>query len=201
MTKISPLKLEDSPSLASLHLQNLRTNYSGRPGLELLHLYYKSLIGANGGCGFVAEQEGQIQGYVCGIWDPDEIRRYLIKNYGVNVILWGLAQSMSSPKIIGSLISRFMPKTDREQDLKFDFELRPIVVSSGARGTGLAGKLVERLAADAVERGFRKIQLITEADNIAAQKFYLKTGFCESGTITRNGITYLQFVKKLFYEI
>ena len=199
MTNIRPLQPEDCQFIASLHLQNLRTNFSGRPGLELLRLYYQSLVGAKGGCGFVAEQEGRILGYVCGIWDPVNIHSFFIRKYGVGAVIWGIDQIIVSPKILRSIKSRFLPMSNQAQDLKLDYELRPIVVSSEARGTGISVRLVEALVADATERGFLRIQLFTESDNIAAQKFYHKAGFCKVGTISRDGISYLQFAKELFY--
>ena len=61
--------------------------------------------------------------------------------------------------------------------------LEDMVVAAGARGAGLGSALLERAIAHARERGCRRITLLTDADNAAAQRFYARHGFGPSPMI------------------
>lgn len=68
-------------------------------------------------------------------------------------------------------------------------ELDRIAVSPAMRGQGVAGELVQALLADAgayygAQGGrLRKLFLMTHADNLRAQAFYLKMGFKAEATL------------------
>lgn len=195
--KIRPIEIADSAAVAKLHIRNLRTNFSGHPGLQLLQLYYKAIAGGMGGCGFVAEQSNCVIGFVCGIWDQKSLRRYLFTKYLIALGFWGAIQILFRPTLLLSMMKRFRPEEADDNNNLEGYELRPIVVSKEARGTGAAVGLVERLIKDAAQRGYRKMHLITEQENVAAQKFYQKVGFKEVGSFSRLGTLYLQYERSL----
>jgi ribosomal protein S18 acetylase RimI-like enzyme len=80
---------------------------------------------------------------------------------------------------------------------KSGYELRPIVVSTSERGSGLAAKLVNVLVDDARKRGFGEIYLITEQDNIAANAFYPKLDFHMAGEVKSLGQLYYIYERSL----
>lgn len=55
--------------------------------------------------------------------------------------------------------------------------LEDMVVDAGARGAGLGSTLLEAAIAHAERRGCRRITLLTDGDNLAAQRFYRRHGF------------------------
>ena len=61
--------------------------------------------------------------------------------------------------------------------------LEDMVVDAAARGAGLGSALLERAVGHARERGCRRITLLTDADNAAAQRFYARHGFGPSPMI------------------
>lgn len=58
--------------------------------------------------------------------------------------------------------------------------LEDMVVDAEARGEGLGSALLEQAIAHAREVGCRRITLLTDADNLAAQRFYSRQGFTRS---------------------
>lgn len=198
-TLIGPLRAANKSEVARLHLDYLPSKFKGNPGYHLLKSYYACLAQGDGGCGFVAFKEDIIVGYVCGIWDPARIRSVVIRKYWLNLGFWGVSQIIVAPEIIRSFINRLFnsSKSFNSPNPELGYELRPIVVSREARGNGTAMKLVNQLIEDATHRGFANIHLITETDNIAAQKFYNKVGFQRVGFENRDNTTYIKFQLKI----
>lgn len=61
--------------------------------------------------------------------------------------------------------------------------LEDMVVDAGARGNGLGSALLEYAIDHAREVGCRRITLLTDGDNAAAQRFYRRHGFAHSPMI------------------
>ena len=58
--------------------------------------------------------------------------------------------------------------------------LEDMVVDTSTRGAGLGSALLEAAIAHAQNRGCRRITLLTDGDNLAAQRFYRRHGFAPS---------------------
>jgi len=86
-------------------------------------------------------------------------------------------QAVAKPVLISDFLTRFQPPAKSSNQAINGYQLRPIVVVPASRGTGLASELVQTLLRDAARRGYSKIFLYTEAENIPANKFYTKFGF------------------------
>ena len=61
--------------------------------------------------------------------------------------------------------------------------LEDMVVCSDARGSGLGTRLLKEAISFAKSRGCKRITLLTDHDNLAAQEFYRRNGFVSSGMI------------------
>lgn len=61
--------------------------------------------------------------------------------------------------------------------------LEDMVVDAAARGRGLGTQLLEAAIATAKARGCRRITLLTDGDNLDAQRFYARQGFARSTMI------------------
>lgn len=193
--QIRPLNIFDSYSVADLHYKYLHTNFFGRPGIQLLQLYYRAVSLGIGAYGFVAESSDGVLGFICGVWDRKALYWELIKNYSPGLLFWTINQILIQPSLLLALIQ----KLDQKNSTNFQsgYELRPIVLSQSARGTGIAIKLAERLFNDAEQRGFADINLFTEENNIAARKLYQKLGFQVTGRFHRSGNIYIGYERRL----
>lgn len=175
--RIAPMQPAHCRAVARLHLQHLTTPFMGKPGLELLSLYYKEVSKGQGGCGYVAVLDGEVVGYICGIWDRQTLRRNLLRRAWFWALFWSFAQELTKPKLFINFIQR-LNQTMRNRVGDFEgYELRPIVVSPKARGNGVAGRLLEAIYKDANERGYETIQLFAEPENARANSFYQKNRF------------------------
>lgn len=61
--------------------------------------------------------------------------------------------------------------------------LEDIVVDAGARDSGIGSALLEHAIGHARASGCRRITLLTDGDNLAAQRFYQRHGFAHSPMI------------------
>lgn len=168
-----------SKAVAALHMQHLPTPFRGGPGRRLLSAYYRAVAGGRGAIGYIAEEQGHILGYVCGVWDPAALRAQMFKAEWPTLMLWGPVSVLFQPQLMASFAQRFTRPAEREVEPApaAEYELRPIVLDPASRGTGLAVRMVERLMLDARDRGFTDMVLYVEAGNQAAQAFYRKMGF------------------------
>lgn len=191
---IVPLQSHHSAAVAQLHLDYLRSHLTGKPGRQLLKANYQTIAGDMGACGFVAESDsGQPVGYVCGVWDPKLVRNSLIRNYWSQLSLWGALQVIYQPGLLLSFLQRTRQSASAVGSETVGYELRPIVVAPAARGTGVALELVNRLLMDADQRGFKRVYLLAEPDNTAANTFYQRAGFRLTETVTQQGIVYNRY--------
>lgn len=190
---IAPLIQDHCPEVARLHRDCLPTGFRGRPGLELLTAYYRALVESRGGCGFVAEQEGRVDGYVCGVWEPAAVRGTLLGAQWPTLILWGCAQVLVRPRFFSDLVGRLGNPTGGSAPAGLGYELRPIVVAPAVRGTGIGVQLVEVLLEDAVQRGFDRVLLVVQEGNTTADAFYRRAGFRLMGKESRSGEAYLRY--------
>lgn len=183
MSEVTRMMHHHTAQAASLHINNLRTFFKGRSGIQVLEIYYRALVRSSGGTGFVAVVNGDVIGYICGIWDAASIRNVLIKHYWARLLFWLGWQVVENPDILKEIFDRMLSRQERgKQRSSNGCELRPIVVSKQARGKGLAEKLLIALLDDAKHRGFSSIYLKTETDNTSANRFYSKSGFKLAGS-------------------
>ena len=176
MIEIRPFQLSDCIFVAEAHINYLTTPFRGISGIQLLRTYYEVIARQTGGIGFVAIKDGDFAGFVCGIWNRSMIKRSLLSRWD-RLVIYGIEQSLQVPKMIPSLLRRLLnPYTMDVIKIK-GYELRPIVVLPDYRGQGVADYLTLHLLEDAKQRGFKRISLVVEASNPAAEKFYLGFGF------------------------
>lgn len=197
MSEIQTMQSQHCAQVAGLHLAHLNTSFrSGRCALELLTIYYQAICQGVGATGFVAQSDGKVDGYICGVWDPQALRSQMMKRSLPGLIGWTLLLLLQQPVLLADLPKRVgWSRADQGSSSgaltpSLSYELRPIVVSEAKRGAGIAGLLVQELLQDAAARDFDQVHLITESDNIPARKFYERMGFSQAGEIIRDGLVY-----------
>lgn len=180
--------------VVQLHLNNLRSPFKGKPGIEILKLYYNALIRSDGGSGFVALKDTSVIGYICGIWDPNLVMKRLLTRSWYKLLYWGIYSCIVDPKLLYHFILRLMPrKKFHHKKTEKEYELRPIVVDLDQRGKGFSSLLLKALIEDAIKHGYKTIYLKTENDNLSAQRFYEKEGFKRIENINESGRSLYQY--------
>lgn len=192
MVRIVPLETTHLDAVARLHMAHLRTNYRGYPGMQLLICYYDTLAKSDVACGYVAIEHDRVLGFVCGVWDFAQLHSSLLKRKLPSLLLWNMLRILSIRQFSKQLL-RTLDSQNRNRHSPAEYELRPIVVDTQFRGTGVAKLLVDRLIVDAAERGFEQLFLHTEEDNISANAFYHKLGFQLISKSCIGKINYLRY--------
>lgn len=179
---------------AALHLKYLKTYFKGTSGKKIIECVYKVVASNSGGKGFIAIDNDNIIGFICGIWNQKAIYRKILKDNGIWLFLLVLWQSFANPKCLIYIIKLIYSIIfEKEKKIK-SYELRPIVVSPDCRGKGVAVALVDVLKEDAAKRGFKNIYLYVELENIRAKKFYEKIGFRQKDRIKKMGVLYYIYI-------
>lgn len=188
MSRIIALAPRHSMAVAALHLQYLTTPFHGASGRQLLSSYYQTVASGHGAVGYVAEEQDQILGYICGVWEAAELRKQLLTTRWPALAFWGAVGLLTRPQILALLAQRLgrLPTKGVTQKME-GYELRPIVVVPPARGSSIASDLVQRLMLDARARGFQRMHLYVEVNNETAQAFYRKHGFTATSSVWHNG--------------
>jgi len=198
--RVNLLQNRDCPEIAALHMAHLRTPFSNRAGLALLTCNYRAMVSQHGACCYVARADDRVVGFVCGVWEPNTFRRTLLRGQWLALSFWGFLYVLTRPKLIKDFLNRFFkPSHTPAGKSDVGYELRPIVVDLTVRGKGVAQRLLDELLQDAARRGFDKIFLYTEDDNLAAQTFYRKTGFVQDGQVARGDAVYLRYEREIDY--
>lgn len=181
VVRILPMSASHCAIVARLHREHLASRWRGRLGELLLRAQYRAIAKGSGACGYVAESERAVAGYVCGVWDGAAVRSAFWRSGLMGILLWlanGLTQGIAGlRRRLRNARRRRVGDVGSGTNLSTRYELRPIVVGREFRGSGIADHLVEALVADARSRGFDRIWLKTEVGNAAANRFYVKSGF------------------------
>jgi ribosomal protein S18 acetylase RimI-like enzyme len=194
---IVPLLPNRAHSVARLHLQFLPSDFGPWAGERLLTMYYAEVAAGAGASGYIAELDGEVVGYVCGVWQPRKLHRLLVKGHWPKLILWGAAQHIERPVVLAKNLRRICAVFRRSGPSDNGYELRPIVVSSALHGSGISGRLVKALLADAAIRGFDRVHLYVDVNNYAAIRFYEKQNFQRAGLKDENGIGYIRYERRV----
>jgi ribosomal protein S18 acetylase RimI-like enzyme len=193
MIDILPMARGHCRQVAALHANNLPTPFKGTSGVRLLELYYYNIVDSAGGTGYVACNNNDVIGYVCGIWDLSSLRQRILRKYGLKLLGWGLVQILVNPGMMIDFSQRLAQKDGVNSISNGNYELRPIVVAPISRGTGIAHQLLGVLLQDASQRGYSVVCLITEKDNTRAKAFYEKSGFQQVDMESKRQDGYLRY--------
>lgn len=191
---IKPLEICEIDQVVLLHYKYLNTEFRGKIGQEILKIYYSVISHSQGGCGYVALRDNKVVGYICGLWNSSEVKRYLLSQYFGRMIILVIIHSILNPKWFVSSLFRLLKGRISIIDSENEYELRPIVVIPEERGSGLAISLVDTILTDASNRGYSEIVLLTEENNYTANAFYRKTGFYLHCKINYDNVIYNKFI-------
>lgn len=180
---IRAIRESDAGAVAALHQRTLRSDMSGVSGRRLLACNYRALASGFGGVGYVAiSADGQLMGFVCGVWSPSQLRSALLRLSWMRLLIWGALHALFHPgTLMGFVKCMAAPRARGGAPAcpapPSTYELRPIAIAPECRGDGTAAHLLERLLGDASGRGYVTVTLKTECDNGRANAFYVKHGF------------------------
>ena len=189
---VLPMQSHHCYQIAKLHMENLNSNFQGNSGLHLLKVYYHAIIVSNGACGFIAQRDNRVIGFICGVWDSRNVQDTMFKYHFLEIIKWAFVHVIIHPQCMIDLIRRVGGRKEIFYT-ENGYELRPIVISPRERGSGVGTTLVRNLIGDAAQRGYKSIYLYTEKGNLLANSLYHKIGFDRKKEFHSQGRDYIYY--------
>lgn len=190
MSQIQVRKMEQDnlSSVVEVHLKAFNGFFLTFLGPAFLLVLYRSILFDPSGISFIAEDHGQIVGFVAGTAEPNGFYHRLLKKHW-----WDFARASTNalfhkPSILWRLLRAFsLP--NKELPAAKCGTLMSIAVDPHYQNQGLGKKLIEDFLMNASEQGLEYINLTTDArNNDATNLFYCSLGFkfCSS-YITQEG--------------
>lgn len=181
--ELSPDELTKVASLHSRVMKGLLTDL----GARTVRTFYQLARGEPEVVGYAAlDSRGEVMGLVVGSRSPHELTgkvRALIPGF-----MWRLAASMCvSPALAWRIVSLFLCAPKVVELAQDEIELTYIGVSPVARGAGIGSALIRAFVQNSASRGYRRVSLSVETDNLAAIALYKRHNFRITDTF-REGV-------------
>lgn len=180
---IQPLKPTDVPEVAQLHVQSLPGDFLPSLGPRFLEVLYSGMLELDLAWGFVARDEGELQGFVIGTADNQRLFGRLIRARTLPLTSQVVRALLRTPRLIIPTLETFLYPS-REGGPQIAAELLVLAVAAERRGMRIGEQLLRELEHSFVKRGQNAYKLTVLERNTAAQRFYERCGLIRSGSFS-----------------
>lgn len=195
MATIREMETRDATAVADLHFRCINKGFLVTLGRRFLRQLYLG-IAADPECRiWVAELNGQIQGFCAYAKDVAGLYKRVLKARFLRLGFASLPYSLNPWTVKEALDSLRYPAKQGAKKLP-PAEILSIAVDASTRGSGVGKKLLEKAVERAALDGQAEIKLMAGAILEAANKFYPACGFTLIDTITQHGETMNVYVRK-----
>jgi len=164
--------------VVDVHLRSFDGFFLSFLGPRFLRLYYEGILDYPGAKGYVYLQDGRTIGFVCGMVNPAQFYRYLLRTRWWRFALAALAATLRHPSIVPRLF-RALLYPGQTSNSKDTATLTSIAVEPTMQGKGVGANLVTTFLEDMRAQGVKRVDLTTDRyDNDPINAFYQKQGFC-----------------------
>ena len=177
----------DVETVLEAHLTYFPENLVGRLGRDLLEVYYTAFVDGPHATAFVAEIDGEFAGYLVGVLDTTEHRRWLLRAHACKLLLAVGRSAVAHPLIIARVVMRrvghwlrsrptgrvgptFAPQTPVAV-------LSHVAIAQEVRGRGAGDLLLRQFMQSCRRHGSRAAFLATRAGRDGAGTFYAARGW------------------------
>ncbi|MDX5895149.1 GNAT family N-acetyltransferase [Rubrobacter radiotolerans] len=200
---------------ARLHLAGLSADFISRFGERFLERYYSASLQSPHADVIAAVDcsEGKVHGVLLGILDTPSHYSFLLKNYGVSLVLQAVIRSIADPglgwdllKSRGTRYARGVARTlggrrSRRDEAVHSEKvglLAHLVVEEDFRGVGIGRMLLDSYERRAREFGLDRLELVTHTGDLGAGPFYSRLGWEHRGRKTsRSGESFEFYIKQI----
>lgn len=177
---LRPARRGDEAALARLHREGLPEAFLPALGDRFLRLLYRAMAEDPESVVLVAEAEGGIVGFACGV---ASVRGFYRRFFRRRALQAGLA---AAPRLLRPDVARRALETARypaRADGLPDAELLAIAVDRAWRRQGLGERLARGVVEGLGQLGASELKVVVGADNQAANRFYARVGFRPAGQV------------------
>jgi ribosomal protein S18 acetylase RimI-like enzyme len=170
----SPNK-DESIQIAEIHKEEIKSGFLSTLNLQVLNIFYKSIIDSKEGICIVALDEGgKVSGFISGTTNIKKLYFNFFKNDFLYIV-WLIAKEAVKPGVFKKFIELLFYPSKKSKKNKA--ELLTIAVKNNFQGQGLAGQILERFVAEMKKKNVVSFNVVVGKDLINAIKFYEKSGF------------------------
>lgn len=179
--QIRPALKEEYKSIAQLHNVIFPDFFMTSLGMDYLNGHYKSVLSHPGSICYVADNDGELCGFVLGRADAKNGLKNVIKSYPFQFALLGLKVLFVNPKSLIRVIKNIKKTGDKNIQDKQDYaEIGLIGVLPDVKQTGVGHQLFDAFCKSAIENGAKQVSLTTDYyDNDLVLNSYRRWGFRE----------------------
>lgn len=190
--------IQDVPQVVETHLASFSGFFLTFLGPAFLTELYSGILADPSGIAFVAQDNGQIVGFVAGAGQPAGFYARLLRKRWWRFGLASLKPVLRDPRIVPRLL-RALTMPGQSRAAVGEATLMSIAVLPERQGQGIGQALVRAFLREAAQRGLNKVNLTTDrVANDAANIFYQRLGFvCRRHFVTPEGRQMNEYVINL----
>lgn len=182
--EIREIEPKDITSMVSIHLRSFEGFFLTFMGRRFLHVLYRAICNDPTGIGFLIRINDEIAGFVIGTSQISGLYSRLIKSHFFEFCFASIYPIIRKPTALFHLLRTFT-FTKQQEPSEDSATLMSIAISPEFQGNNLGKILVEKFLDEASNRGCKKTNLNTDAENNdKTNKFYQKLGFSIHQTFT-----------------
>jgi ribosomal protein S18 acetylase RimI-like enzyme len=163
-------------AIARLHASRIAEGFLSSLGEAFLARLYRRVVRATHAFAIVAEDGGDVLGFVAGVERLDTLYRdFLLYDGWYAGVVAAPRLLRAAPRVVETLRYPAAGGSDLPAA-----EILAVAVATGAEGRGLGRRLVAAGTAEFRARGVDAAKVVTTADNAAALAMYRACGFVET---------------------
>lgn len=167
------LKKQHVPDVAMLHKKYIDRGFISSLGSSFLEHLYDAMITSENACCLVAEDAGELQGFISGTYELGRFYKDFMKTKLLPASI-ALLPELIRPAVFRKIMESFLYPAKQER--LPGAELMSIVVSEKYQGKGLSEQLFQGLMAEFKAKNIKRFKVVVGAELTAANKFYVKMG-------------------------
>lgn len=174
---VRQITCDDAPQCVDIHMRAFQGFFLTFLGERFLHELYAAIACDPTGIGFVAEEGGQMLGFVVGTDQPSGLYRRLLQQRWWRFGWASVGALLRRPAILPRLLRAFtMP--NQSPKVAGCGTLMSIAVDPLHQGKKIGQRLVKAFLEEAARRGLQHVNLTTDqVNNDCANHFYRRMGF------------------------
>lgn len=175
--RIQKITQSDIKRVVEIHLDAFKGFFLTSLGSRFLTEFYSEVIDDPTGISLIGLDEQGIYGFAIGTIKPDQFYRRLIIKRSWKFFWAAIPTIVRNPRILPHLLRGFLLPTEAARPAGWGTLLSIAVVTEG-QNRGIGHLLITSFLDEAVQRGLKKINLLTDKyHNDAVNKFYIREGF------------------------
>jgi len=171
----------DSEKVAKIHIESIDAGFISSLGLRFVKALYKRICLSKKGFVYVADDKGDIKGFIAGTEDVNKMYKEVLLRGGFLFVIILIRKVFSLSALKRIFQTLFYPAKVEKEFCKA--EILSVGVKGDARGKGVGSMLMESALNEFRKRDVAMIKALTHDINAASNHYYQKQGYQLKGTV------------------